>query len=195
MPRPRKGDPTSAAPTKIEAAFWELLEEVGYAEITVRRVSQTSGTNRNSFYYHYDGLEDLARKAFLDNASGAHPFISSLIAGFQDNGAQLGRPDDETIGHARRVMLCARSESPFLRRLVSELLRDAWFDELGIDTVLLSEIDRVQIEFIFAGLIAVLGCAQTAESPLVVAKLASTRLGKASIAALREIADRQSGDV
>ena len=191
MPRPRKDDPTSAAPAKIEAAFWKLLEEVGYTEITVRRVSQTSGTNRNSFYYHYDSLEDLARKAFLNNASGAHPFISSLIAGLQDGGTQPRRPDNETIEHARRVMLCARSESPFLRRMASELLRDAWFDELGIDAALLSKDDRAQVEFIFAGLIAVLGSAEAAESPLVVVRLSSSRMGKASIAALREMADRQ----
>ncbi len=191
MPRPRKDDPTSAAPAKIEAAFWKLLEEVGYTEITVRRVSQTSGTNRNSFYYHYDSLEDLARKAFLNNASGAHPFISSLIAGLQDGDTQPRRPDNETIEHARRVMLCARSESPFLRRMASELLRDAWFDELGIDAALLSKDDRAQVEFIFAGLIAVLGSAEAAESPLVVVRLSSSRMGKASIAALREMADRQ----
>ena len=191
MPRPRKDDPTSAAPAKIEAAFWKLLEEVGYTEITVRRVSQTSGTNRNSFYYHYDSLEDLARKAFLNNASGARPFISSLIAGLQDGGTQPRRPDNETIEHARRVMLCARSESPFLRRMASELLRDAWFDELGIDAALLSKDDRAQVEFIFAGLIAVLGSAEAAESPLVVVRLSSSRMGKASIAALREMADRQ----
>ena len=32
----------------------------------MRRISQTADTNRNSFYYHYDSLEDLARKAFQD---------------------------------------------------------------------------------------------------------------------------------
>ena len=36
MSRPRKDEPESAAPVKIEAAFWRLLEEVGYSEITVR---------------------------------------------------------------------------------------------------------------------------------------------------------------
>ena len=61
MPRPRKDDPQSAATARIEAAFWRLLEEVGYPEITVRRVSQAAGANRNSFYYHYECLEDLAR--------------------------------------------------------------------------------------------------------------------------------------
>ncbi|ACV22877.1 DNA-binding transcriptional repressor FabR [Slackia heliotrinireducens] len=75
MPRPRKDDPQSAATSRIEAAFWRLLEEVGYSEITVRRISQAAGINRNSFYYHYESMEDLARKAFLNNAASAHQTV------------------------------------------------------------------------------------------------------------------------
>lgn len=191
MPRPRKDDPASAATARIEAAFWNLLEEVGYPEITVRRVSQAAGTNRNSFYYHYEGLEDLARKAFLGNAAGAHPLISSLVAGFRDGGAQPVPLDEGVVEHARRVMLCARSESPFLKGMVGELLRDAWFGELGIDAHLLSADDRVQVEFIFAGLVSVLGSAEATESPLVMPRLAASPMGRAAVAALREMVESQ----
>lgn len=193
MPRPRKDDPQSAATARIEAAFWRLLEEVGYAEITVRRVSQAAGANRNSFYYHYECLEDLARKAFLNNAASAHPLVSTLIAGFQDGGVQHLRPDEDVVEHARRVMLCARSESPFLRGMVGELLRDIWFDELGIDGSLLSAEDRVQVEFIFAGLVAVLGSTEAAESPFAVSRLAASPMGRASMMVLRGMAAAQLG--
>jgi len=193
MPRPRKDDPQSAATARIEAAFWRLLEEVGYPEITVRRVSQAAGANRNSFYYHYECLEDLARKAFLNNAAGAHPLISTLIADFQDKGVHHLRPDDATVEHAQRVMLCARSESPFLRSMVSELLRDIWLDELGIDAELLSAEDRAQVEFIFAGLVAVLGSAEAAESPFAVSRLAASPMGRASMMVLRGMAAAQLG--
>ncbi len=168
------------------------MEEVGYSGVTVRRVSQAAGTNRNSFYYHYESLEDLARKAFLDNAAGAHPLISSLIAGFRDGDTQPVRPDDNAIEHAKRVMLCARSESPFLRGMVGELIRDAWLEELGIDDSRLTTEERAQVEFIFAGLVAVLGSAEAAESPLVMTRLATSRMGQASIATLREMATAQS---
>lgn len=188
MPRPRKDDPHAAATARIESAFWMLLEEVGYPEITVRRVSQAAGANRNSFYYHYEGLEDLARKAFLANATGAYPLISSLVAGFREGGAQSVRLDEGVVEHARRVMLCARSESPFLRGMVGELLRDVWFGELGIDGSTLSADDRVQVVFIFA----VLGSAEAAESPLVMTQLAASPMGRAAMAALREMAERQS---
>ena len=191
-PRPRKDDPQSAAPAKIEATFWRLLEEVGYSEITVRRISQTAGTNRNSFYYHYDSLEDLARKAFLNNAEGARPLISSLIAGLRGSVEAAAHQGNGLVAHAERVMLCARSESPFLKHMVNELLRNAWFDELGIDGTRLSEDDWAQVEFIFAGLVAVLGSNAVAKSPIIMTHLAEGRVGQACITALRQIAEAQS---
>lgn len=192
MPRPRKDDPQSAAPTKIEAAFWQLLEKVGYPEITVRRISQESGTNRNSFYYHYDGLEDLARKAFMNNAEIARPLILSLIAGLQGGVAQQLQLDEEVVVHAQRVMLCARSESPFLRRLVNELLRDTWFEELGVDAGRLSPEESMQVEFIFGGLVAVLGGPEVEESPLIMPALANSDMGRVAVKTLKGIAEAQA---
>ncbi|MBP3866728.1 MAG: TetR/AcrR family transcriptional regulator [Eggerthellaceae bacterium] len=192
MPRPRKDDPQSAAPAKIEAAFWQLLEKVGYPEITVRRISQESGTNRNSFYYHYDGLEDLARKAFVNNAEIARPLILSLIAGLQGGVAQQLQLNEEVVVHAQRVMLCARSESPFLRRLVNELLRDTWFEELGVDAGRLSPEESMQVEFIFGGLVAVLGGPEVEESPLIMPALANSDMGRVAVKTLKGIAEAQA---
>jgi len=195
MSRPRKDDPQSAATARIEAAFWQLLEEVGYPEITVRRVTQLAGVNRNSFYYHYDSMEGLAREAFMGNAADARSLISRLIAGFRDDSTRLAQPAGSTLEHAKRVMLCARSESPFLKSLVNNMLRDVWLGELGIEQNLLSKEDRAQVEFIFAGLVAVLGGAEASESPLVMARLADSRIGRASLAALQDMAKRQGGAV
>ena len=56
MARQKKSDWNERATVKIENAFWKLLETEHYADITVSRVCQESGTNRNSFYYHYTFL-------------------------------------------------------------------------------------------------------------------------------------------
>ena len=77
--------------------------------------------------------------------------------------------------------------------MVGELLRDIWFDELGIDADLLSSEDRVQVEFIFAGLVAVLGSAEAAESPFAVSRLAASPMGRASMMVLRGMAAAQLG--
>jgi len=61
------------------------------------------------------------------------------------------------------------------------------------DMNLLSAKDRVQIEFIFAGLVAVLGSAEAAESPFAVSQLAASPMGRASMMVLREMAAEQLG--
>lgn len=44
MARPRKADTEQAATVRIENAFWKLLERGRVEDITVRLISQESGT-------------------------------------------------------------------------------------------------------------------------------------------------------
>lgn len=156
-----------------------------------RRISQVSGTNRNSFYYHYETLEDLARKAFMRNAAVAKPLIMSLITRFRFGVDEGFQPDENLADHAKRVMLCARSESPFLRHLVNEMLREIWFDELGIDENLLTIDEKTEVDFIFGGLVNVLGSNAAAESPLLLTRLAASRVGQTSLTILQDMAEEQ----
>ena len=190
MPRPRKDNPEEKATFKIETTFWRLLEEEGYSEITVRRISQESGTNRNSFYYHYTDIEDLARKAFAHNASGeaADGLRQALLAQFQGEG-NARMVEAAVLPHSRRIMLCARSESPFLCRLVRDLLQGIWFDALAINGDALSAAERLQAEFIFSGLVAALGSPEVKEEPLAMSYLAKSDIGQAAIATLKMIGD------
>ena len=89
-------------------------------------------------------------------------------------------------------MLCARSESPFLRRLVNELLRDTWFEELGVDAGQLSPEESMQVEFIFGGLVAVLGGPEVEESPLIMPALANSDMGRVAVKTLKGIAEAQA---
>lgn len=77
---------------------------------------------------------------------------------------------------------------------MGELLRDTWLGELGIDYGRLAEEGRIQVEFIFAGLVGVLGSAEAAESPLVMASLANSSVGSASVASLEKMAAAQAGE-
>lgn len=188
MARPRKDDAGASAAARIEAAFWRLLEEVGYDGMTVRRIAQESGVNRNSFYYHYESLEDLAVKAFRNNAEAeeSKALVAMLIGAFDGY-----IPSGAVLPRARRVMLCARSESPFIRRMVVELLRDEWFATLSIDADRLSVDERVQSQFIFSGLAAVLGGHEAADMPLALPRLADSSLGKAAIDTLKAMSAAQ----
>lgn len=64
MPRPRH-DSRCCRQERLENAFWELLADRDYRKITVTDVVREAGVNRNSFYYHFSSLPELADSAIL----------------------------------------------------------------------------------------------------------------------------------
>ena len=198
MARPKKANREDMATVKIENAFWKLLETEQYAAITVLRICQESNINRNSFYYHYKDIDDLAYTAFKNNAdanvSGA--LLSTLLSSFQDNPRQTVTDFDPMIlPRSKRIMLCASSDSVFLNRLVRDLLKQNWFEALAIDESLLTVIDALQIDFIFSGLTTVLGSPEIKASPFLMPELARMEIGKAAIATMKSISDKQKSRV
>ena len=90
-------------------------------------------------------------------------------------------------------MLCARSDSLFLNRLVKDLLIKVWFDALEIDGSGLSPVEQLQVDFIFSGLVSVLGSREVEGSPLIMTELSMTEIGKTAIATLKSIAEKSTG--
>lgn len=192
MARPRKTDRDEMATVKIENAFWSLLETERYSDITVLRVSQEAGINRNSFYYHYRDIDDLAQKAFMNNADNevSKTLVSALLSAFQEGKTALVF-DLSILPYSKRIMLCARNDSPYLNQLVNNLLKTVWFDSLSIKEELMSEDEMLQSRFISAGLVSVLGSQEIKNNPLAMSTLSQTEIGKAIIATMKNIALRQ----
>lgn len=192
MARPRKSDRDEMATVKIENAFWSLLETERYSDITVLRVSQEAGINRNSFYYHYKDIDDLAYKAFVRNADNevSRTLISALLSAFQENHSTLVF-DMSILPHTKRIMLCAGSDSPYLNRLVNDLLKSIWFDSMGIREESLSTEERMQIRFISAGMVAVLGSPEMKDNPMSMSILSQTEIGRAMISTMQKISTKQ----
>lgn len=65
MPRPRRDSEILPAKDRLENAFWDLLADREYQKITVTDVVRAADVNRNSFYYHFSGLPELADAAIL----------------------------------------------------------------------------------------------------------------------------------
>ena len=197
MPRPKKSNTNEAAAIKIENAFWDLLKTERYADITVLRVSQEAEVNRNSFYYHYRDIDNLAYQAVKHNVehevSGA--WIAGLLAAFQGNGAWPAETADSAIlPHAERIILCARSDSSYLKQLITDFLRKVWFDFFSIDKERLSTAEKLQTDFIFAGLIDTLGSREVQGSSMSMSLLARTELGKAILLTIEKIASEQNNN-
>lgn len=75
MPRPRRDSEILPAKERIENAFWDLLADREYHKITVTDIVHEAGVNRNSFYYHYSSLPELADSAIMHVVQQAKPAL------------------------------------------------------------------------------------------------------------------------
>lgn len=195
MARPKKNNFNDCATVKIENAFWRLLEKESFSDITVLRITQESGVNRNSFYYHYEDMNDLAYKAFKNNVGTevSRALFGVLFMSLQGEKTNHAKAiDPMVISHAQKIMLCAGSDSVFLNQMVHDLLKKIWLYELSIREDLLSTEEQLQIRFIFAGLVSVLGSPEVKETPRLMTALSQTAIGKTAIATLQSIAESQA---
>ena len=78
MPRPRRDSEILPAKERLENAFWELLAERNYHKITVTDIVRVADVNRNSFYYHFSGLPELADSAILQAVENT-PIPTSIL--------------------------------------------------------------------------------------------------------------------
>ena len=194
MARPKKSHQEEKATVKMESAFWSLLKTKGYGYITVSGIVRESRVNRNSFYYHYRDIDDLAYIAFKNTmeSEAAGKLISALLAAFQSKaGESFVSFDQSVLSCSERVILCAGSGSEYLTRLVTNFLKKVWFDAFSIHEERLSAEEKLQVNFIFAGLVAILGSQEIKESPSSMSILSQTDIGKAIISILQKIAASQ----
>ena len=119
--------------------------------------------------------------------------LLTTLLSFQSRDAKSLVPfDPRIIPHAKRIMLCAGSDSSFLNHMVYERLKEIWLNEFSINEELLSPAEKFQIHFIFSGLVATLGNPELKESPQFMSILSQTDIGKAAVATLKSIALAQN---
>ena len=74
---------------------------------------------------------------------------------------------------------------------MNDLLKTIWFDAMLIDEESLSDVEKMQVSFIFAGLVAVLGSQEMKADPLSMSALSQTDIGKAIITTMKGFTLRQ----
>ena len=65
----------------IKAAMEKLLDQRPLAQITVKDIASECGINRNTFYYHYQGIPELIAEIVNDDADAvikSYPTLESL---------------------------------------------------------------------------------------------------------------------
>jgi AcrR family transcriptional regulator len=187
MARPRRNTGEKSAYERIRDAYWKLLSEMPYSRITIEALSREAGVNHNSIYYHFDNIEDMAVRLFEENLEG--DVAKTLITAFLNESASLPAiaSDKDLLARIQRTRLYMKSENPLLSRLVKKRLKREWFDSIGISEECLSWENRADIEFIFSGIIDVVGSDLFEADPVSVMTMNQRTLGKGAISALKEL--------
>lgn len=189
MARPKCIEGEKTARERMEAAFWAMLAEMPYAAMTVREVCARARVSHNAFYYHFEGLDDVACKLFdrLTETDLPHALLAMLGSGVETSDLSAVPQLDERFGKLR---LLARSGSPYLVGLVRGEVRAAWLEAVGAAESELSEDDRMDIDFVLGGIMAILACDRPLDAPSALASFAERDLGRAVIQRMSRLSQR-----
>lgn len=190
MARPKANEPERSAICKTETAFWTLIEKKDFTDITMQLLANEAGINRNSLYYHYANLQEVASRAFNNLVSDetCMMFFDKLLADPQSLGESWDRL--QLSDKVKKIHLFARSNSPLLRSLLKEALISHWFEKLRINAQALTTEDQLQIDYITSGFISVLANAETEKNPMLLKTFPESHIGRAAIQTLQKIACR-----
>ena len=187
MARPKRDDRERTARERIEDAYWELLAQMPFEDITIRALAATAGVNHNLIYYYYENLQDLAKHA-LGNVASKELIATALFAlrtgAFQPD---YFLQNTEVMSRFRKLLLYARGDSAFLARLLQDLLKDYWLQQMGRSEDSLSPEEKVDLRFILAGLCSLLSDERLLASPGTVLSIWERDLGKGIFETLAKI--------
>lgn len=157
MARPRYQRDEQTAREKIVEAFWRMVEDGPYDKVSVRGLVRESGVNKNTFYYHFEDVDDLARQATRDVLEPA--LLLELLSMMQGGAAhvQARFHDPGFAKRIRRVRTVARAKgTPELQDKLKQAIADAWATARGFAFSDLDEPQRIALEFALGGIMSVL---------------------------------------
>lgn len=190
MARPKANQAAPSAQERLETAFWSMLAETPFTEITVSALSARAGVNHNTFYYYFGSIEDMARKLFERNMMPELPqtLLPLLAAGMTDFS---GIAEDERLArHFERARLFACSGSSLLTGILRDSIMQLWLDTVGLASDDLDRQSEDRLVFIFGGLVAALGDMGANATPERLAEIVASPLGRGLFETLAQIASR-----
>lgn len=157
MARPKYTAGETTAREKLESAFWNQLAEKSYSKITVASLVSEAGLNRNTFYYYFDSVDDMARAAFEETLVPVFPLFAGQVLQLDIVAADVRLPEDfgERFNHLR---LFIRGDSPLLVSMVKDTLRTIWLDYFGIAYDELTMREMFLLEYMIGGALGMAAC-------------------------------------
>ena len=153
-------------------AFWALLEDREYRKITVTDIVHEAQVNRNSFYYHYGSLSELADDAILQEVENTS--IAQLVDETTDDHGIPSMDDDAVREHWHKrisaainssehrtrlnhmALLAGPHSSPELMDSLRDFTRMTLFTALKLDESDMTLRSDLYIDFAVGGILAIL---------------------------------------
>lgn len=172
MPRPRHDSELLPAKERMRNAFWALLEDREYRKITVTDIVHEAQVNRNSFYYHYGSLSELADDAILQEVENTS--IAQLVDETTDDHGIPSMDDDAVREHWHKrisaainssehrtrlnhmALLAGPHSSPELMNSLRDFTRMTLFTALKLDESDMTLRSDLYIDFAVGGILAIL---------------------------------------
>ena len=172
MPRPRHDSELLPAKERMRNAFWALLEDREYRKITVTDIVHEAQVNRNSFYYHYGSLSELADDAILQEVENTS--IAQLVDETTDDHGIPSMDDDAVREHWHKrisaainssehrtrlnhmALLAGPHSSPELMDSLRDFTRMTLFTALKLDESDMTLCSDLYIDFAVGGILAIL---------------------------------------
>ncbi|QOS67664.1 TetR family transcriptional regulator [Eggerthella guodeyinii] len=162
MARPRKDSPGPSAEERLQAAFWELIEEQPLERMTVGDLTARAGCNRGTFYYYYDDMYEMLDAMIDRNLPKQLP--SFLLQHF--TGEAPSADHDRELAVALRTfqpmidrlcLLLANASSPLVTRRVKGAVMELWAGEFaaGGEAALAGDA-RIVLEFVVSGILGLM---------------------------------------
>lgn len=186
MARPRKDYKGPSAIDRMHTAFWELMEQERFEKVTASAVIKRAGVSPNTFYYHYPSYWALIEDA-LDRLLDPQ-LLKNMLA--SDGAWEV---DSDLAARFHRVVLFATSGSGELTDLLRESLMAQWLTEMGLTDEELSGIQKMELRFIFSGVVSLLASLpreNTALNPAFLQTLFDRPLGKGILETIEQYSAR-----
>lgn len=187
MPRPLKNAEGPDAQARMEEAFWECLNDMPFEKITVRHITERAGVNRNTYYYHYDTLWDLAEEAVRHTLllEFAHMLLDDEATTVRVLGA-VGETKNVGERFSRIRLLAGPHGNHRLFRIVQDTIVTEWLRAYGIEENDLTDGARAVIEFVFGGVAALWASSRFTTVEDMASAIATSDLISSNIGALRK---------
>lgn len=151
MARPRYRPDDATARDRLTQAFWQLLADAPFSKLTVLGVVRASGLNKNTFYYHYNDIDDLARSIVAD--AFQPDALQRLLARLDAGSADIRDPQLEQSFN-RLCLIASDHSTPALQGMLKDALCSTWARVLHFDLDRLSFKQRLSLEFAAGGVTA-----------------------------------------